>query len=180
MVTQMPYGFPRGAASKDVLRGVLPDGDFSRSAGPHRPCSSTVCCAPHVSCPQRGLTARRRAADLWSIRRCLCSRADKPEPVCRICRERSPSVARRLQPDWGCSPGAVRFRTTPSACRGVSEKFLPLPVPPAETLVPCSKTILSYSEICAVSGEMKQGLAKQFDAETNRHLHKMNRYLHIE
>ena len=118
----MPYGFPRGAASKDVLRGVLPDGDFSRSAGPHRPCSSAVCCAPHVSCPQRGLTTRRRAADLWSIRRCLCSRADKSEPVCRICRERSPSVTRRFQPDWGCSPGAVRFRTTPSACRGVSER----------------------------------------------------------
>ena len=75
--------------------------------------------------------------------------------------------------------GLLRNRKT-SCGFALCHKFLPLPVPPAETLVPCSKTILSYSEICAVSGEMKQGLAKQFDAETNRHLHKMNRYLHIE
>ena len=75
---------------REGIHGVLPTGSSSPEeeapfGGSTSPMLSAVCCVPHFSSPQRCLMAHRRAVDLWSIHWCLCSRADKPKLICRIC-----------------------------------------------------------------------------------------------
>ena len=102
---------------REGIHGVLPTGGSSPEeeapfGGSTLPMLSEVCCVPHFSYPQRCFMAHRRAVNLWSIHQCLCSRADRPELVCRICRQRSPpAIQRFLDRLWlltqGCDGAAA-------------------------------------------------------------------------
>ena len=138
MIVIKPYGSLCCFSSGKAYMGFyLQEAPLRRKklhlVGPLRQCCQQFVVYHTSPYPQRCFMAHRRAVDLWSIHRCLCSRAGKPELVCRICRQRSPSAIQRfLDRPWlltqDCDSAAVLtlrqwgcVATTPMACRGVSE-----------------------------------------------------------